>query len=388
MNALPSFTRQLRLMDYIYHRIARLRYSARLPLFLLGWTVALLTGCAAPRAAAPLQPLFFPPPPEPARFVFERTLLGSGDLELLDRNTRLRRMLTGESSTGTGFNKPFDVTVCQGKIFVSDSVRRSVMVFDVSAGRFFEIGESEPGHLYKPLGLASDGACNVYVADATAKRVAVYDQAGQFLRAIGGTEWFERLSHVAVNREGTRVFAVDTGGVKSNSHRVRVFDAVSGQHLHDIGSRGTGAGQFNLPRDAEVGPDGLLYVIDGGNFRVESFQQDGTFVRSFGAVGRQFGQFSRPKGIAIDHDGNVYVSDSSHGNFQIFDPQGHLLLFIGDRSEKFERAKYMLPAGLAIDEDGRVYMVDQFFRKVDIYRPARLAETEGFLGVWAQRQER
>jgi len=30
-------------------------------------------------------------------------------------------------------------------------------------------------------------------------------------------------------------------------------------------------------------------------------------------------------------------------------------------------------------------MVDQFFRKVDIYRPAKLAASEGFLGVWAKR---
>ncbi len=53
------------------------------------------------------------------------------------------------------------------------------------------------------------------------------------------------------------------------------------------------------------------------------------------------------------------------------------------RSEKFERASYMLPAGIDIDEDGRVYIVDQYFRKLDIYRPVGLKEGEGFLGAWA-----
>ena len=33
-------------------------------------------------------------------------------------------------------------------------------------------------------------------------------------------------------------------------------------------------------------------------------------------------------------------------------------------------AKYMLPSGIAVDEDGRVYVVDQWFRKIDVYRPA------------------
>jgi hypothetical protein len=41
-------------------------------------------------------------------------------------------------------------------------------------------------------------------------------------------------------------------------------------------------------------------------------------------------------------------------------------------------AKYMLPSGIAVDGDGRVYMVDQYFRKVDVYRPAKLAADAGF----------
>ena len=40
----------------------------------------------------------------------------------------------------------------------------------------------------------------------------------------------------------------------------------------------------------------------------------------------------------------------------------------------------MLPAGIDVDEDGRVYLVEQFFRKVDVFRPATLAPEEGYLG--------
>jgi len=41
-------------------------------------------------------------------------------------------------------------------------------------------------------------------------------------------------------------------------------------------------------------------------------------------------------------------------------------------------AKYMLPSGIAVDGDGRVYMADQYFRKVDVYRPANLPAEGGF----------
>jgi len=124
-----------------------------------------------------------------------------------------------------------------------------------------------------------------------------------------------------------------------------------------------------------VGPKGELYVVDGGNFRVQVFDPDGRFVKTFGTVGRKSGQFSRPKEIAIDAQGNVYVVDTAFGNFQIFDGEGHLLLDVGSRSNTDAPARFMLPSGIAVDRgDGRVYMVDQFFRKVEVFRPADLRE--------------
>jgi len=85
----------------------------------------------------------------------------------------------------------------------------------------------------------------------------------------------------------------------------------------------------------------------------------------------------------VDSIGNVYVTDAAFGNFQIFDSDGQLLLFVGDRSASVGPGRFMLPAGLAVDEDGRVYMVDQFFRKVDIFRPAGIETNEGYLGTRA-----
>ena len=343
-------------------------------------------GCAqAPEkseAEAQLQPLVFPPPPEEPRFVYERMVRSSADIKVLDQKTQWRQMLTGETGREQGLSKPFDVAVCHGQIFISDTVQRRGLAFDVPGRRYFEIGLDDPGSLRKPLGLATDGDCNLYVADGTSRFIMVYDQAGQFLRSIGGQKWFERLSHVAVDVEGNRVFGVDTGGVRGLGHRVRVFDAQSGEHLMDIGTRGEEPGQFNLPRDAEISGDGKLYVVDGGNFRVQVLDKEGNFIRSIGTLGRQYGQFARPKGVALDADGNVYVSDAAHGNFQIFNSNGELLLFVGARSEQLDRATYMLPAGLDVDEDGRVYMIDQYFRKLDVYRPASLGETEGFVGAW------
>ena len=344
--------------------------------------ILLLAACAAPPPAskAPEIPVF-PPPPDEARFIYERTLYSSADVFKEDKNAGLRRLLTGESTTtGEGLAKPYGVAVYHGRVYVSDTAQHMVAVFDIPGQRYFRIGEDEGlGKLMTPIGLDVDGKGNLYVVDNAAKVVQVYDPDGKYLRTLAGDgKSFVRPSGIAVDAEGSRIYVVDTGGVSSDLHRVRVFDAQSGKHLLDFGTRGTGPGELNLPRDVTIGKDGLLYVVDGGNFRVQVFRPDGTFVSTFGAVGRQGGQFSRPKEAAVDPQGNVYIVDSAFGNFQIFNPAGQLLLSVGSRSERDGMAKYMLPSGIAIDGDGRVYMVDQFFRKVDIYRPAKLAADAGF----------
>ena len=134
-----------------------------------------------------------------------------------------------------------------------------------------------------------------------------------------------------------------------------------------------------------MAPNGDLYVVDGGNFRVQVFRPDGSFAGQMGSIGNRTGQFSRPKGIDTDADGNVYVADSAFGNFQIFNASGQLLMFIGNRGTDGGPGMFMLPSGLAVDEDGRVYMVDQYFSKVDVFRPATLAADEGYLGVLSLR---
>ena len=341
-----------------------------------------LAACAPlpPKPAGPTGVIVFPEAPDDPRFVYERTLYSSADVVPEDREASMRRLLTGEAKGGTRLTKPYAVAVHQGRIFLSDTVERFVAVFDVPLGRFFRIGEDEAGRLVKPIGRDVGRAGTLYVADATQKAIMVFDRDGKYLRRIGSEKTFDRLASVTVDPKGERVYVVDIGGVASENHRVRVFDARSAEHLFDIGKRGKEPGEFNLPRDLAVGKDGQLYVVDSGNFRVQVFDARGGFLHAFGSVGKQLGNFARPKEIAADKDGNVYVVDTAFGNFQIFNADGDLLMYVGERSEKDGPAKYMLPSGIYVDEDGRVYMVDQWFRKVDVFRPFALKPHEGWLG--------
>lgn len=364
------------------YRITLLSYGL-LSLFI----VQILSGCASiSDSAVQIERPVFPDPPDEPRIFYERTLVSSADVETEPDNSAFKRLITGEQRTGIGIGKPFGVTVHKGRVFVSDTMKRMVVAFDVPQAKFLEIGTKSPGELVKPMGLDVDESGNLYVCDATMKHVVVFNRDGQYLRTIGSPELFSRPAGLTVDAEGKRVFVVDTGGVRSDSHRIVVLDAQSGAFLHTISKRGSEEGELNLPRDITIGEDGNLYVVDGGNFRVQVFSQEGKFIKTFGGIGRRSGQFSRPKGIATDKSGNIYVADAAFGNFQVFNQSGQLLLAVGSRGNFHGPAKYMLPAGLAIDEDGRIYMVDQYFRKVDIFRPVSLNEQQGYL-VYKENKE-
>ena len=338
-------------------------------------------GCATVDQEVEFKPPVFPPPPEPPRFVWERMFISSADVKELTAMDKFRRFATGAASRSQGLSKPWSVAVYQGRVYVTDTVARLVVMFDVPGRNFKLIGsDGGAGQLSKPIGVAVsrvDGT--LYVADITARRVVVYDKDGNFLRAIGGSHTLIRPTGVAVSPDGLVLWVVDNGGVDTQEHHLFKYDAISGELLKTIGTRGKNEGEFNLPLQAATAPDGTVYVVDGGNFRVQAFNPDGTFKKTFGAIGTRSGQFSRPKGIAVDPDGNIYVMDSSFGNFQIFDPDGKLLLFIGQRSFKGMPANYVLPTGICVDEDGRVYTVDQFYRRVEVYRPAGLSIDQGYL---------
>lgn len=317
----------------------------------------------------------WPPPPEQPRFIFEATLRNGASLQVAEANA-LRRTLTGDDNGArASFGKPFAVAAGQGRVFVTDTEGRRVFVFDVPRRRTYSFGLRREGQLKRPAGIALDGHGRVYVVDTLDKRVVVFDELGLYQRHIDGAPWWVRPTAVAVDAAGGRVHVVDTGGVDSDSHLVFTHDA-EGRLLRRLGRRGSGEGEFNLPADAAMGPDGTLWVLDAGNFRVQAFNAEGRFVRAFGSVGSGLGQLARPRGLAIDRDGLVYVADALLCNVQVFQPDGQLLLPLGSRAARGDApGRYLLPARLACDETRRLYVVDQFLHKIEVLR--RVGEDEG-----------
>ena len=64
---------------------------------------------------------------------------------------------------------------------------------------------------------------------------------------------------------------------------------------------------FIFPSKIAVGPDGSVYVLDDLN-RIQKFDSNGNFIRSWSCEDNEGQQNLQPKNIAVGADGSIYAS--------------------------------------------------------------------------------
>ena len=120
------------------------------------------------------------------------------------------------------------------------------------------------------------------------------------------------------------------------------------------GSKGAAVAQFGgAAQIAHHRGNGLLYVADTGNHRVQVFRTDGTSVRIWGTHGTGNGQFNKPRGVTIDDDGLVYVVDTFNHRLQAFAHQGAFV-------NEWGQGHLYCPKSVAVAKtNGTMYITDE-----------------------------
>ncbi|MGH7276252.1 MAG: peptidyl-alpha-hydroxyglycine alpha-amidating lyase family protein [Candidatus Rokuibacteriota bacterium] len=165
---------------------------------------------------------------------------------------------------------------------------------------------------------------NVYVFNRGAHPVIVFDREGGFLRSWGEGV-FRRPHGITVGPDGTLWLTDDM------HHTIRQFTP-EGKLLLTLGdpdkpSTEHGGKPFHRPTHVALCPKtGDIYVSDGyGNSRVHKYDPNGRLLFSWGEPGTDPGCFNIPHNIATDADGLVYVADRENHRVQIFDGRGRYL---------------------------------------------------------------
>ncbi len=233
-------------------------------------------------------------------------------------------------------------------IFVSDAVSNEVLGFRNGQVVVGLVG------LDKPLGLAVSGDL-LYVGNSGRADVEVYSlSAKKFVRTLGEPGDFAMPNAISVAPDGV-AYVVD-----SKKDTVRVF-AADGTEQDAIGTTGAADGQFHFPSGVAADADKVV-VADQGNHRVQIFDREGGFVRTFGSelaaartVSDLKGKFNSIGGVTIVGD-EIYVVESMHAFVQTFDENGESKGIFGKAGVCGTCSR--MPLDVTVDSKGRVLATD------------------------------
>ncbi len=172
-------------------------------------------------------------------------------------------------------------------------------------------------------GVATDSKDNVYVFNRGTHPVVVFDSEGNLLRTWGDGV-FTNPHGITIGPDDS-VYCVDNG-----DHSVRKF-SLEGKPLLTLQAGHPAplmsGDPFNKPTHLALDPNtGDMYVADGySNARVHKYSPDGRLLFSWGESGTDPGQFNIVHNITTDREGLVYIADRENQRVQVFDPNGKFL---------------------------------------------------------------
>jgi len=300
------------------------------------------------------EPVFFPPRPEKPRLQFLKSFSGPDDLGAVTTSS-FEKFVLGEPEKKDSISTPYGVAIFDGKIYVCDFDKRTVVVMDLRKHTFSYL--TKDTLLKRPVNIYIDDKGAKYVADSEGGAVFVFDRNDNLSKILGKEL---DISPMDVVVRGSRCYITDGRG-----KQVVVLDKNTGKEITRIGKKSESKGEdeplqnlapgeFSLISHIALDRQENLYVTDMAGGRITEFDKSGTVKRTIGRLGRNIDEFGRPKGIEIDREDRIWVVDSFPGEVvKILDRQAQLLLFFGMAGP--EPWRMNLPVKVTLDYDNVEY---------------------------------
>jgi len=267
----------------------------------------------------------------------------------------------------------------QGRIFIADTGKNRVVVFDESGNYVDQFGDPGEGqyNIKDPISIAVAPDGRIYVLSKTLKKVVVFDGSFKPVKEIKFAEWPLSLTI----RE--RMLYVTT-------YRGIMVGDLDGNLITTFGKSGRAPGEFQLPGGIAIGKEGNMYVADSLNYRVQALNKDGEPIWQYGkplppgeaimykGSDRKFGL---PSSIAVDDNGYLYVVDGLSSELVILDSKGKLIDRIGDVGH--DDGFFYYPAGITYAGQGKVVLADKFNDRVQVFQVPLAVPASAKVFAWA-----
>jgi DNA-binding beta-propeller fold protein YncE len=196
-------------------------------------------------------------------------------------------------------------------------------------------------------GVAIDSTGNVFVFHrgvGGVDPILVFEPSGKFIRSFG--KGLFKSAH------GLRIDPQDNLWTTDNADHTVIKLSHDGKVLMTLGERGVPGEDdkhFNKPTDVAIADNGDFFVSDGyGNSRVVKFDKSGKYLMACGKKGKGEGEFNLPHALRIDSNGLLYVADRENDRVQVFDQQGRFQRQFGG----------FAPFGLFITKTDELFVAD------------------------------
>jgi uncharacterized protein (TIGR03437 family) len=259
-----------------------------------------------------------------------------------------------------------------------------------TAGYSGDGGPAAQAEINRVVGLAIDGAGNIYLADQNNNRVRKVDTAGVITTFAGtGTAGYSGDGGPAAQAElngplgvcvapSGAIYVTDEGNgrVRAISPSGTITTVAGNGTTVSSGDGGpaTAAG-FQIPIRCAVDSNGNLFIVDQGAFKVRKVDSSGTITTYAGTGGQGFSgdggpatqaEMNNPTWVTVDASGNLYITDQFNYRIRMVSAaSGTITTVAGNGDNAFAgdggqatSASLGYPGGTVVDPTGALFIVD------------------------------
>ena len=281
------------------------------------------------------------------------------------------------------------------------------------AGYAGDTGPATQAKINRVIGLATDAAGNVYLAEQNNNVVRKVDTRGTITTFAGtGAQGFSGDNGPATQAllNGPLGVCVAPSGVvyvnDQGNHRVRAISTngtittVAGSSTalsFGDGSPATSAGMV-IPIRCAVDHSGNLYIVDQGAHNIRKVNSSG-IISTFAGIANAQGftgdggpafaaQMNNPTAAVFDSAGNLFVTDQSNQRIRKIDTSGIITTVAGNGANAFAgdhgpatSASLNFPGETVIDSAGNLFIVDTVNQVIRMVSGGTISTVAGVPGV-------